>query len=125
MYRPFLSLVLLTASAVSAPAFGQSEDRPYVFRDAGDAQVRKDAFQTLDGYLKLIGSAATVSDCKTLLWSHPGTVEGVYVGDCRLTNQAEVIMCGDTGVGEFGLSWGEGGDRDRLVAFAHANCPGG
>jgi hypothetical protein len=125
MGRSLLSLAFLALSATAAPAAAQSDDQPYVFQDSRNLQDRQAAFRTLDGYLKRIGSGARVASCKTLLWSHPGTVEGIYVGDCRLTNHTEVVMCGDTGIGEFALSWSEGGGRDRLITFAHANCPGG
>ena len=123
---PLLSLALfITVSGAAATAVAQSDEQTYVFQDSTAAQVQEAAFRTLDGYLNRIGSSARVASCPTLLWSHPGTIEEVYVGDCRLTNHSEVVMCGDTGIGEFGLSWGEGGDRDRLIRFAHANCPGG
>ena len=64
-----------------------------------------------------------------MIMADPGSVESIYAGVCRLRSKARVMVCGDTGVGEFGLtpfkSEADAPARTILVRFTQSNCPGG
>ena len=127
--KPLLSLCLIACMATaSVPSSAWSKDNPSIEPYWADKSVktRDRAKMVFNGYLHQLGSKAHISSCDKLLAAHLGSVEDVYVGNCRLTTGPKVVMCGDTGVGEFGLNlllYG-GSDAD-LVAFSKKNCPGG
>lgn len=127
--KPLLSLCMIACIATaSVPASAWSQDNPSIDPYWTDKSVktRDRAKMVFNGYLHQRGSKAHIPSCEKLLTAHLGSVEDVYVGNCRLTTGLKLVLCGDTGVGEFDLNLVlyAGSDAD-LVAFSKNNCPGG
>ena len=95
------------------------------FRTVNTPELRKEAKETFDGYLKKLDTQLHVTACGTLIYRDPGSVETVYGGTCRLSTGADVTVCGDTGIGEFALSWGASTSEKMVASFTSTNCPGG
>lgn len=116
--------VVLSASAflVAGAARAANVDD---FRAVSTPLLHNEAKDTFDGYLKKLDIHLHVTGCSTIIYSHPGTVETIYGGACRLSTGADVTVCGDTGVGEFALSWGAVTSKEIVARFASTNCPGG
>jgi hypothetical protein len=123
--RTILGLAVSTTSFSSAFAQGASSS----FVDVVRPTEVKAGLEVLNGYLKPLSPAIETTGCDLLIERHPGRVEEIFAGICRLKSGAHVMVCGDTGVGEFGLTPWRGGvtppTRDLLVRFTNANCPGG
>jgi hypothetical protein len=127
--KPLLSLCVIVGIAMaSVPGSAWSQDNKPLDPYWPDKSVKtiSRAKIVFNGNLHQLGSKAHISSCEKLLTAHLGSVEDVYVGNCRLTTGRRVVMCGDTGVGEFGLNLLFYGSSDAdLVAFSKTNCPGG
>jgi len=125
--------VVLWAAAVSlnlvslSQAIAQDDQPP--FEDVTNSSLIKTAIGVLNGYLVPLSPAVAVTRCEMLIGTHRGEVEDIFVGVCELKSAARVMVCGDTGIGEFGLTPWHGGvtkvTRSVLLRFAEANCPGG
>lgn len=116
--------ILLTSVAQAALAADNAEEA-LPFRDVTDAALKAKAMRTLNGSLQLIGRDAKIRNCSILLWSHPGRLETVYSGMCELETGHTVVICGDTGIGEFGVGESFSPTKDGVAEFARNNCPGG
>ena len=117
------------ALGAALPVGAAAQDDPSAFVEVVGAQQARAAIQTLNGYLRPLSRSVTITRCDMLVTSHPGKVEIIYAGICQLRSGARAMMCGDTGVGEFGLTpWrsrGAPADAPVLRRFTRANCPGG
>ena len=117
-----ISSILIAHSALS------KDDRAndyFHFQEVTDPATRAAAIKTLNEYLRDIGQDAKIRDCAILLWSHQGRVEDIYGGVCELQTGHSVALCGDTGVGEFGLNEDVASTKDAVAEFVRNNCPGG
>jgi len=115
----------LLASIAPAVIAVNNADEGLQFKEVNDAAMRASAMTTLNGYLRGIGRDAGIRDCSILLWSRPGKIETIFGGLCRTRTGHSIIVCGDTGVGEFALSESFNLTKDGVVQFARDNCPGG
>jgi hypothetical protein len=109
----------------SERAAAQTQDDYLRFEDAANTPLRNRAIETFNGYLRKVSPGARVTGCSVLIYAHPGGVEDIFGGICRLRSGATVAICADTGVGEFGLNSNVGGDKDAVAEFVRGNCPGG
>lgn len=118
----------VTIGALS-PSLATARDDGPSFTDMSHPAQVKAAVAVLNGYLVPLSPQVAVTQCELLIEAHPGTVESIYAGVCHLQSGARVMVCGDTGIGEFGLtSWRGSADaatRELLLRFTRANCPGG
>ena len=124
MTRYWLLGIMLFVSTLPAAVTALAADAES-FCVASAPREGKEARDVFDGYLRKLDPRLHVRDCGTLAYSHPGSAETVYGGACRLDTGADVTVCGDTGVGEFALSWGAATGLVAIKRFAAANCPGG
>ncbi len=120
--KHLLLIVAIFSTALVSQAFGQPAETP-TYREVNDAKSVLRATSLFNSYLAKLGMKPHVSHCSRLLTAHLGTVEDIYVGECRLTNGHDLVLCADTAVGEFALSYNL--RPDDIERFAKANCPGG
>jgi len=116
-------IVIAILSATVAHSETASEDR-FPFLEAKDPATRAAAIKTLNEYLRDFGRGVRIRDCSILLWSHRGKVEDMYAGICKLQTGHEVALCGDTGIGVFGLDEQVNSTMEAVSEFARTNCRG-
>ncbi len=96
------------------------------FREVHDGAARSDGLRVLNGYLQPILPSAKALQCDALIAAKLGVDEAVYVGTCTAGGRSAMLICADTGVGEFAVTdWRGASDRTAMIAFAVKNCPGG
>lgn len=113
---------LLVGSAVAS---NKDERYSLNFKDITNPEVRASAIETFNDGLHNIDPNANVETCDMLIYAHPGTVETIYSAICSLKSSHTVVICGDTGVGEFGLAESFSATKKYLAEFARNICPGG
>lgn len=118
-----LNILALFLPISAAPA-----DVP-IFEEGTDTVTVKAGLKILNESLKQISSAIKVTRCDVMIFSHPGHVETIIGGLCRLNTGASVILCGDTAMGDLGLTSSLSGanpsSKEELLSFTQANCHGG
>ncbi len=124
MTRDWLLGIMVSVSTLSAAVTARAADAEN-FRVASAPMESKEARGVFDNYLRKIDPRLHARDCSMIIYSHPGSAETIYGGACRFDTGADVTVCGDTGVGEFALSWGAATGEDAVKRFAATNCPGG
>lgn len=123
--------VLLALELGGLPsASAQETDFSPKFEDMTDADDVRHARALLNGDLKPEHLHLGRHACDVLLSATPGRVETIYTGVCRLKDGAKIMICGDTGVGEFGYKpWtGKANAADTkkaLLDWTGDHCGGG
>jgi len=79
-----------------------------------EPRLEKQAIREFDRRLKSIGSTAHIEQCSELRWAHPGRVQTIFGGRCKLSNKREVTLCTDTAVGAFELAYDAGAISDFM-----------
>lgn len=120
-----MGVVLLLLIAGNALAADRDDNYSLKFDDVKDDDVRDSAIKILNDGLQNIDAHAEINDCSILLYATPGKVETVYAGACELKSGHAVVICGDTGIGEFGLSEAFSPGKGGVAEFAQNTCPGG
>lgn len=116
------SLLLIAGNALA----GDHDDSYALkFDDVNDADIRSSAIKVLDDGLRNIDAHAEIDSCSILLYATPGKIETVYAGMCELKSGHAVVICGDTGIGEFGVSESFSPVKGGVAEFAQNTCPGG
>lgn len=132
MNRHRLIKLVLTAVPLFAtlPLKAESWENQQAPIVAHDQQEIKSATAVFNGYLMNIYGKLIIRRCDMVVAAHPGGVENVYAGICRIKSGGTIIVCGDTSIGEFALSncsdrnLIDNSTRMPLLGFAKTNCPG-
>ena len=116
---------ILWISIAQGAVGADTTDERVDFQDVTAAAIKVTALKTLNEGLQRIGRDAKIRDCSILLWSRAGHTEVIFGGVCELQTRRRVVLCGDTGVGEFSLAEAFSPTRDGIAEFIRNNCPGG
>lgn len=116
---------VLSVSIAQGAVSASNADEGLQFQDVKDVDMRAEAMKSLNDGLHRIARDAEIRGCPILMWSQPGRVEAIYGGICELKTGNAVAICGDTGVGEFGLAENFSPTKDGVAEFVRSNCPGG
>ncbi len=125
-----LAVVLIFLILVSSTPSQAVKDGGSNFSDVDHALDRVYAIKVFNGYLSPLSRSVNVTGCDLLVGYRTGSVEIIYAGVCQLKSRARVMLCGDTGIGEFALTPWHGqratpDTRIEVLKFTQANCPGG
>lgn len=123
-------VLMIFELAVALSAHAQYTDFSPKFDVLTDADDARRALAVFNGYLKSEHLHLEPKACNLLLSATPGRVETIYTGICRLKNGAQIMICGDTGVGEFGHApWrmraNQADTRKALLTWTSDHCGGG
>ena len=112
-----VAIAMMLMLAPSASAAGRS-DHGLASELVRERPAEVQAAHEFNTGLRSIGSTARVAHCTELRQAHPGKVQTIYGGRCALSNNTQVVMCADTAVGNFALSY------DGDVSDFMDNCGG-
>ena len=120
-----VSLGLAASLFDSVRAADYGPDHSLHFEDVISLSARREAIETFNDGLRRIAPRMRIAHCAVLIGAHPGRIEDIFGGQCRLNTGGDIELCADTGIGEFGLTLNANTSKDELAEFVQRNCPGG
>jgi hypothetical protein len=120
IYAQIVFCFALAASGAHAQQkFGQAAVR------VEDQQARDQAIKLINNDLLNIGKDVSLRNCPLLMTYYKAKFETIYGGACILNNGTKVVLCTDTGIGQFALTESASALEAYVATFMGQNCPGG
>jgi hypothetical protein len=123
--KPVLFAQLFGCLALAASAAAAQQTLAPVAERVQNPTGRDQAIKLINNGLAGLDRELNIKSCPLIMSSQKAKFETIYGGYCILNNDTKIVVCADSGLGQFALTEIVSTKEADVTTFMDHNCPGG